>query len=390
MRFLKVIFLVLGVFLLANSCGTNANDKAKSGDWSLQAAKIYHKKPKINPDKMENYKQGVNEFYEKTLLRSGFNGGIVVAKYGEVIFEKYHGYFDLRTKDTLTKNSAFHIASVSKTFTAMGVLKLVEKGKLALDDSLQKFFPDFPYEGVTVKSLLTHRSGLPNYAYFLEVPRSTDSAYYSNQDILNFLIHEQPPKTANPNTRFQYCNTNFAMLALIIEQVAGIPYREYMKRTFFDPLQMKDTYVFDIAHHGNTAMPSFNYKGQLEPYTPLDAIYGDKNIFSTPEDLLKWDQALYDTSFFSNILISEAYTPYSNEHPGVRNYGLGWRMNVYPDGKKLIYHNGWWHGNNAAFIRDIQDSVTIIVLGNRFDKSIYRAKDLLGVFESGRILDDGD
>jgi len=137
-------------------------------------------------------------------------------------------------------------------------------------------------------------------------------------------------------------------------------------------------------------MPSYDYRGRQEAFTFLDCGVGDKNIYSTPEDLLKWDQALYPNHLFSDKTLEEAFTPYSNEKPGIRNYGYGWRMNVYPNGKKVIYHNGWWHGNNTVFIRMIQDSVTIIVLGNQFNKNIYEAKDLEGYFDSNVLLNGED
>lgn len=115
-------------------------------------------------------------------------------------------------------------------------------------------------------------------------------------------------------------------------------------------------------------------------YNFLDAVYGDKNVYTTPRDLLNWDRALSSGKLFTEKTLEAAFTPYSNEKPGIRNYGLGWRMNVYPSGKKMIYHNGWWHGNNAAFIRLIRDSATIIVVGNKFNRGIYRAKDMANLF----------
>ncbi|MDE3213052.1 MAG: serine hydrolase, partial [Bacteroidota bacterium] len=102
----------------------------------------------------------------------------------------------------------------------------------------------------------------------------------------------------------------------------------------------------------------------------------------------KWDQALYTNELFTKEMLAAAYTPYSNEKPGIRNYGYGWRMNVYPDGRKIIYHNGWWHGNNTVFIRMIQDSVTIIVLGNKFNHAIYQAKKMTTLFEPTSVMED--
>jgi CubicO group peptidase (beta-lactamase class C family) len=125
---------------------------------------------------------------------------------------------------------------------------------------------------------------------------------------------------------------------------------------------------------------SYDWRGRLQPHTNLDAVYGDKNIYTTPRDLLLWDRALRSDNLFAEATLTEAYTPYSNEKPGIRNYGLGWRMNCYPNGNKMIFHNGWWHGNNAAFIRLLKDSATIIVTGNKQNRNIYHARDLTRIF----------
>lgn len=336
-----------------------------------------HKIPEAEFNALHNE---VKDFYEKKLLRTGFNGGILVAKNGEVIFEAYHGYYNLRKKDSLTSHSAFHLASVSKTFTAMATLKLVEMGKISLNDDVKKFFPAFPYDNVTVRLLLSHRSGLPNYLYFMQQLGWDIKKHLSNQDVLDYLIKFKPAAT-RPDTHFTYCNTNYALLGLIIEKASGESYADFIKQHIFKPLHMDDSYVYNISDSA-TAMPSYDYRGRQEAFTFLDCGIGDKNIYSTPEDLLKWDQALYTNQLFSQKTLEEAFTPYSNEKPGIRNYGYGWRMNVYPDGKKIIYHNGWWHGNNAVFIRMIQDSATIIVLGNKYNRNIYEAKEMEKFFDS--------
>ena len=149
---------------------------------------------------------------------------------------------------------------------------------------------------------------------------------------------------------------------------------------------MKNTFVYGSSDSGKVTL-SYDWRGQVINMNFLDLVYGDKNVYSTPRDLLIWDRALTSGQLFTEKTLAEAYAPYSNEKPGIRNYGLGWRMNIYPSGKKMIYHNGWWHGNNAAFIRLIQDSATIIVLGNKENHAIYHAKDLSNIF--GNYFDDG-
>lgn len=370
LRFLFAVFIVL--FFIISSCSSHSvKVKPASPDTTGYTAP---KEGNISKEKLALYKNEVETFYNNKLLRSGFNGGILVAKNGQIIFEDYHGFYNLKKKDSLTRHSAFHIASVSKTFTAMATLKLAQMGKLSIDDDVKKFFPAFPYDNVKVKDLLSHRSGLPNYLYFMDKLGWDKKQHCSNKDVLDYLIKFKPAAT-KPNTHFTYCNTNYALLGLIIEKASGMTFPDFLQQQFFTPLHMNDTYVWNIKDSA-TAMPSYDYRGRPEAFTFLDCGFGDKNVYSTPEDLLKWDQAMYTNEIFSNETLQKAFAPYSNEKKGIRNYGYGWRMNVYPDGKKVIYHNGWWHGNNAVFIRMIQDSVTIIVLGNKYDRNIYMAKDM--------------
>jgi len=381
-KFISIVLFISLIFSACKSNGTKSRHPVVDSAVYVKPAPGY-----ISPEDFARYHNSVKEYYEKHLVNKGFNGGILVAKKGNIIFEDYHGFYDLRKKDSLTKHSAFHLASVSKTFTAMATLKLAELGKLSLDDDVKKFFPAFPYDGVTVKLLLNHRSGLPNYNYFMEKLGWDKKQYCSNQDVMDYLIKYKPDGTGRPDTHFTYCNTNYAILGLIIEKASGQSYAEFLQKYFFTPLHMDDTYVFS-KNDSATAMPSYDYRGRQEAFTYLDTGFGDKNIYSTPEDLLKWDQALYGNQLFTKETLEAAFTPYSNEKPGIRNYGYGWRMNVYPDGRKVIYHNGWWHGNNAVFIRMIQDSVTIIVLGNKYNSAIYQSKKIEEIFNDTSITDE--
>ena len=264
----------------------------------------------------------------------------------------------------------------------MAVLKLVQDGKLGLDDEFSKYFPAFNYPGITIRNLLSHRSGLPNYLYFMDELGWDKTVYIKNQDVFDYLVNRKAElkDITSPDTHFTYCNTNYALLALLIEKIAGMPYPQFIRQTFFIPLQMTNSFVFTPAD-STRVNPSYDWRGTLIPMNPLDQVYGDKNIYTTPRDLLKWDRVLATNLLFKPEIFEQAYAPYSNERPGIRNYGLGWRMNIYPDGKKLIYHNGWWHGNNASFIRLIHEDATIIVMGNRFTRGIYKAKYLIGIFD---------
>lgn len=340
------------------------------------------------------YHDLVQQHFESQLLRRGFNGGILVAKNGVIVYEDYQGFRDLRVKDSLTSETPLHIASASKTFTGMAIMQLVQQGKINLDDELTKFFPGFPYEGVTIKTLLNHRSGLPNYIHYLENLHWDKSKIVTNQDVLNSLFTLKPNKEAFPDRRFSYSNTNYALLALIIEKITGVDYPSYMKKTIFDPVGMKDTYV---ATHADSAhlTPSFDARGRIWRPDFLDQTYGDKNIYSTPRDLLKWDIAMSSGQIINQQMLDLAYTPYSNERPSIHNYGLGWRLLMLKNGKKIVYHNGRWHGSNAAFARLQSEKATIIIIGNRYNSNIYssakKAYDLFGesVNDSGDDDEDG-
>ncbi|UYQ95193.1 beta-lactamase family protein [Chitinophaga horti] len=313
--------------------------------------------------------------YAEKLKRSGFNGAILVARKGVVLYENYNGFEDFKTRTPLTDSSSFQLASVSKTFTGMAIMHLVEKAQLSLEDSLQHFFPDFPYKGITVRMLLNHRSGLPNYLYFCDSLWPDRNKLMTNNDVIGLMIKHRPRIQHLPNTHFQYCNTNYLLLASIVEKVSGEKFPDFMQHTFFQPLDMYNTFVDDgLRPKRPHQTVSHDFRGRPEPDVNFDGVVGDKGIYSTAQDMLKWDQALYSGKLFSDATLKEAFQPYSNEKPGIRNYGLGWRLMVYPDStRNIVYHNGWWHGNNTVFYRFVHDSTTLVILGNRYNRAIYHA-----------------
>lgn len=338
----------------------------------------------------ELLRKSSSKFFEERLQRSRFNGALLVAHNGKIIFEKYEGLKEVMKGDPIDSATSFHLASVSKTFTAMAVLKLWENGKLNIDDKVDRYISEFPFKQISIRNLLTHRSGLPNYVYFVDQLGWNKRIFLHNEDLLNLLVKNKSRlKIGTPNTYFDYSNTNFALLAIIIERITGVSYASYMDQTFFKPIGMLNTFVFDI-NKTEQVLPSFKYNNLKEPTMFLDAIYGDKNIYSTARDMLKWDIALNSGLFFKQETLYEAFKGYSYEKKGLKNYGLGWRLYEMPSGKKIVYHNGWWHGNNTVFSKLIQDSTTIIVLGNKFNRNIYQAKKIAGIFQGYGIQSDDD
>lgn len=380
-KILSLLFVfIIGFFFTRCSSAGIKQDK-HIGDTTLNKPDFTF--DSISPQQAAIYANAVQDFYDTRLVRTGFNGQILVAKNGKIIFEKYKGYSNFLTKDSMTEHSAVHLASTSKTFTGMAILKLWEDGKLSLEDTLQKYFPQLPYKGITIRMLLSHRSGLPNYLYFMDSLWDRHKEM-TNDDVLNAMIVHKPRIQNLPDRRFQYCNTNFLLLALIIEKISGQKFPDYMKATVFAPLGMNDTYVFSLKDSANYN-PTWSVSRGF-PMDQYDCTYGDKNIYSTVRDLFTWDVALYQHTFLKKSTLDMAFTPLSNEVRSMHNYGLAWRLFI-KNGDTVIYHNGKWHGTNTSFIRLVQDTATIIVLGNKENRSIYQAKEMESIFSGKYEMD---
>ena len=386
------------LFVLICACGTSQGPRFQ--DALNTSSFIYNKLSDTERDRLS---AEIKLKYEKLLGNRGFSGQILVAKNGEIIFEDYKGYSNLTQKSPIIPETPIHLASVSKTFTGMVAMKLWEQEKLDLKAPITKYLPNFPYTEVTIEQLLSHRSGLPDYTYFMESRKYVSvkvktkrgrwvkklkliqnekpfrEGNYTNQDVLDYMVQKRPAPAANPDRVFRYCNTNYVLLALIIEKVTGKDFPTYMDETVFKPLKMTNSYIFS-AKTLDKYTPSYNAKMQPYRIEKYDCIYGDKNVYSTVRDLFLWDKALTEGVFLRPETLELAYQPQSPTNKYYHNYGFGWRILVKPNEEKLIYHNGWWHGNNTVFNRMIGETATIIILGNKFNKTIYKGKELGSVF----------
>lgn len=313
----------------------------------------------------------LDSFYKLQVAR-GFNGSVLIGYQGHIIYERYLGFADKNRNIKLTKDAPVQLASTSKTFTATAVMYLHQHKYLNIDHPVQTYLPSFPYPQITVKMLLNHRSGLPDYLKWWGRYKNTVTPAY-NDELLTMFAKYKPALDFPSNTRFKYSNSNYAILARLIEEVTEMKYKDFMKQYFFEPIGMNNTFVYDPAEGfpGN-ATKSYHPNWIEYPIVFSDGIYGDKGIYSTVRDMYRWDQSFYDNEFLDSNTTEYAYGPCSFETGGVKNYGLGWRMYCYPDGDKVVFHNGWWHGNNTVFLRFIKDNFTIIVLGNKYNKGIYQ------------------
>ncbi|TGD58943.1 class A beta-lactamase-related serine hydrolase [Flavobacterium humi] len=379
------LILLLASLTICFSC--TEKKKALKTKEEMKVGSVYSMQPfsgnlpEVSPADKTRLQHTIQQFYDKIYVPNNFSGSFLVAKNGHIVFEKYRGMSNFENKDTITSETPLHIASLSKVLTATAVLLLVDSKKIDLDQKVNTILEGFPYEEITVRTLLNHRSGLRNYSYFTDknnVWNKRDTLH--NSDLIPFIIKNNIELEFKPDSRFSYCNTNYSFLALIIEKITKMDYRTAMKKLIFEPLDMKNTFVFDLKKDGNTASQSYKGNKIKYPLNYLDDIYGDKNIFSTPRDLLKFDMATYNPAFLNKKLLKEVFKGYSYESRGTRNYGLGIRMFEWEDGKKMFYHNGWWHGSTSAYIKLKDEKATLICISNKYTRCTYRLKLLSSLF----------
>jgi CubicO group peptidase (beta-lactamase class C family) len=213
--------------------------------------------------------------------------------------------------------------------------------------------------------LLSHRSGLPNYMYFAEKYWPNQHNSITNEDVLCMLEQFKPNRYYIPNYRYNYCNTNYVMLSLLVKRVSGRPFHEFVETEIFKPLNMKTARVYDNVRQPEVINPTTGYERRRavrDSY--LNGVSGDKNIYASVHDLLKLDQALYNNTLIRRSTLEEALLPHHKDLYLHDNYGLGWRLKIRPDCSKVVYHTGWWKGYRTFFIRLPDEEKTAIVLSN--------------------------
>jgi CubicO group peptidase (beta-lactamase class C family) len=333
-----------------------------------------------NPKNADKKIDEVMQLLHKT---RGFNGNVLVAKHGKIIYENAIGWADYLHRDSLKINSRFELASVSKTMTSTAILMLMERGKLKLDQNVKDFFPDFPYDGVTIRLLLTHRSGMMNYVYFVDdiyrKEHRNQRKGLTNADAMAMIAKYKPARFNVPNKTFLYNNSNFMVLGAIIEKVSGVPYAQFMKENIFKPAGMTHTDVYSKATYDKIPVDVVGHdRGQWRYSVAqnfLDGPVGDKGIYSTVGDLYIYDRALRAGKLLKQSTMDSAYTAHNPWIHGHFSYGYGWRIFEAP-GQKVIYHTGWWHGFRHIYLRDIKDDITIVLLTNLSNGSLLKLDDL--------------
>ncbi len=311
----------------------------------------------------------IDNIIVKSLPTDGPGGSLAIMRKGKIEYEKAYGFADTENKIPNSVNTVFQIGSVSKELTAAAILMLIEKGKLSLDDTLTKFIPDFiePANKVTIKNLLIHNSGIPNYTELLDKPFSWESKS-SLDDIIGLLKNRK--FDFQPGEKFKYDNSGYAILAYIIEKVSGMSYPQFMKQNIFLPLGMKHTLDGgdneDIGERANGyTFDLKNRKVKKAVFTEFAQLAGAGSIISTAEDIAIWDEAVEQKKLLSTKSWNEALSKHveATMFGDSTYYGYGWVIQKYY-GHKLIWHTGGMAGFLCANYIFPEDNLTIIFLTN--------------------------
>ena len=307
------------------------------------------------------------------LRQTGLNGTVLYAEQGQIIYENSFGWRDLcsRKKDSIRIDDAFQLSSDSKMFTAEAVMLLQAEGKLEYDDDVRKYIPELPYEGITLRMLLNHRSGLPRYDAMADSFWPDRRIPFSNEALIKMLVEQKPDPYGAPDAAYFYNNINYALLASVVERVSGQHFEDFMRERIFVPVGMTHSYIYSMRDDKQVSlyMPTEVHGHEMYRRGPeksqndyLNGVMGDKIMFSSVGDLYRYNLALDAHLLLPDSLQVEAFKPGSAQWKKDENYGFGWRMSKEHPG--MYYHYGWWKGYRSLVIRDAGHNRFLVVLTN--------------------------
>lgn len=323
------------------------------------------------------------------------NGNVLVTENNRIVYQHSFGYSDFFKQQVNNENTLFCIASISKVITSTAVLQLVEKRKIDMDTQLIKYLPDFPYPEITVRQLLSHTSGLPDYQIFEKQIGENPEKIFTNSDLMPALKLWQKPLTQKPGEVWSYSNTNYMLLALLIEHISKTTFGKYVRKNIFEPAGMKQTFFstesFEKENQAINHEYPFLFSIQRQNVDSLkkyrwrtynaSGFVGQGNILTTTTDLLKFDNALYNGSLLTKASLNEAFTPTkkidgtnisTSTSLGKASYGLGWFiLDDITDGR-TVWHTGGQPGALGIFLRNIDRHQTVVIFDNAFNTNIYK------------------
>jgi len=317
-----------------------------------------------------------------------FSGVVLVASKGKPLYHKAFGYRNFETKVPLDTTDVFELASVSKQFTAMIIMMLKEDGLLTYDDPLEKFLPELPYSNITIRHLLTHTSGLPDYQAMMD-QYWDKSKVAGNEDILIYLKKYQPPVLFQPGEKYEYSNTGYVLLGSIAEHASGKDFIELCRQQIFGPLQMESTDIRSLDE--KKAMENFAlghiFVEEKQRYIRADSFpssnytiwlgnrKGPGRISSTSTDLLLWDRALYKNKLVTTQTLQEAFSPMKLTNDSLSWYGFGWMLNK--SNPWIVSHTGDNPGYKTKIVRFTEQDKTLILLCNNAHAKFAMIADAL-------------
>ena len=381
--FLLIIFFVFNSFSVSTSIvDSDMLDKNIKIDKFSKEGLAYY------PEEFtKDVSQKLDSVFTRFNKRYDFHGSVIIAKKGKVLFKNNYGYADFKKKTLIDENSVFQLASVSKQFTAASILILQEKGQLSIDDKVTKFYPEFPYTDVTIRHLLNHTSGLPKYFWLAEHKWNKDYPP-SNQEMMEMISTHHVERFFSPGASFDYSNTGYMVLASIVEKVSGTAFGDFLETNIFEPLDMNNTFVYRFEQDSLVENQLAGYRLYKRRWhakiggTVNDKIVGDKNVYSNPEDMLKWVQGLNSGKIVSENTLSQMYTMGETKYKRKVPYGFGFRIKE-DESDKIIYHNGKWNGFTTSLMQYPNDELVVITL----EHSNYNSmKDLNQIVK--RIVDE--
>lgn len=347
--------------------------------------------------------QKLDDYFTDLAKEGELNGNVLVAENGKIIYEKSFGYADFEAKKLNTRNTEFDLASISKTFTATAVLQLKEKGKLNLDDKFVKYFPDFPYPDITIRQMLSHTTGLPDFELFRKLTDENPDRVFENKDIIPALINAKVPLRFQPGEKWHYGNFNFALLALLAEKLSGEKIEDYFSKNIFKPAKMTGSYVKSgRVNPTGTPNMAYSYIKRLlysDDFTNVNKTLSDPrfrniiynlgfigagNVHSTTGDMLKYDRALANGTLLKKETLAESYLPsklssgeINKTPPGFNGFGgssngLGWFVLDDDSDGKIVWHSGGRPGSVTIILRNLAKNQTVIVLDNISSAGVYR------------------
>lgn len=349
----------------------------------------------------QNKQQQLDAYFSALSHHQQFNGNVLIAEDGKIVYEKSFGYADFSDKRMNTTQSSFPMASITKTFTSTAILQLKEKGKLQLSDPVSKFLPDFPYAQVTIKQLLSHTAGLPIYdTLFFAMIHERPDTVFTNKDLIPAFISKKAPLIFKPGEEFSYNNVNYNILALIVEQISGLSFESYLKAHIFIPAGMKNTSLslfFNRKDNNLSKRYSLKYLyadkfQRADTISEFDVIYrfdfhGHGDIISTTHDLLKYDEALYNGSLLSNATLKEAFAPVMllNGKENMQRYALGWITRADTSMGEIVQHDGGLPGGRTMLLRNISRHQTIIIFDNTANNVIPISDNALRILNGVQV-----